>query len=249
MAFLLILTGSACSAIESLLGEDSPAALEFSYETPILPLKVTVNTWGEVNLGVSPHLATPLGTFEASAIADPTRYFDGVQNTLTIRIDDQDCIYDLNGKDFSFDLQGNNYQLVQLSTENRSIFVELKGDTYTGCKQRSAVAARRAPRQDLNCPGASPSALAVGGQAVVSVSQVSVHMGPSEMEPLVKNKYLVQGRVVSIIDGPVCGPGNPGHVLFWKVQSEEITFSNGQRGVVVGWIGEESGDVYLLRPR
>ena len=81
-----------------------------------------------------------------------------------------------------------------------------------------------------------------------SVNQVAVHTNPSELVPLVENKYLVQGHVVSIIDGPVCGTGNPGHVLFWKAQSEEIVFSNGQRGIIVGWIGEESGDVYLLRP-
>ena len=251
LTMLLIFSGSACSVIEDLFGEEEPVALEFSYQTPIIPLEVTVNTWGEVNVGLSPQIVTPLGTFEAGAITDLTRYFDGVENTLTIRIDDQECIYDLNGGHFKFKLQEGNFEQVAIEVNGKNIFIELDGDGYTGCKQRSAVDARRAPivsGDDLHCPGASPSALTLGGRAVVSVSQVTVHTTPSELAPLVKNKYLVQGRVVSIIDGPVCGTGNPGHVLFWKVQSEEIAFSNGQRGIIVGWISEESGDVYLLRP-
>lgn len=251
LAMLLILSCSACSVIEDLFGEEEPVALEFSYQTPIIPLEITVNTWGEVNIGLSPAIVTPLGTFEASAITDPTRYFDGVENTLTIRIDDQECIYDLNGGRFRLELQEGNFKQVAIEVDDKNIFVELDGDGYTGCKQRSVVNARRRPivsGDDLQCPGASPSALTLGGRAVVSVSQVAVHTTYSELASLVKNKYLVQGRVVSIIDGPVCGTGNPGHVLFWKVQSEEIPFSNGQRGIIVGWIGEESGDVYLLRP-
>lgn len=243
---IFILTFSACKGKEDIL------AVEVGYHPPIVPLRVSVNSWGEVDVSVTADIVTPLGVFDAGLIGSPVRYFDGVQNTLTIRIDNEDCIYDLNGENFKFDLQGNNYRLVNLETMNRSIFVELQGDAYTGCKQRSVVSARRLPPtsgNDLQCQGASHSYLAVGGRATVSVNQVSVHQTPSELAPLVRNKYLRQGRAVAIIDGPLCGRGDPGQVLFWKVQSEEITFSNGERGVVVGWVGEESGDVYLLRPQ
>ncbi len=251
LVIFFILSSSGCTVVENLFGKDEPIGLEFGYSPPIVPLRVSVNTWGEVNISATTYVVTPLGTFDANAIADPTRYFDGVQNTLTIRIDDQDCIFDLNGGDFDFELQGNNYELVRLNSQNKNIFVELKGQAYTGCKQRTPVASRRVPIQsgdELNCPGASPSHVVLGGRAVISVNQATVHTEPSELAPLVRNKYLRRDRLVTIVDGPVCGQGNPGHVLFWKVQSEEISFSDGSRGVVVGWVGEESGDVYLLKP-
>ena len=243
ISFIFVILFTAC-------GGDSLGA-EIGYQPPVLPLRVSVNTWGEIEISASSGIITPIGIFDVGIIASPTRYFDGVENTLTIRIDDQECVYDLNGGDFSFDLQGNSYQLVHLRTENKSIFVELQGDTYTGCKQRSAVAAKRSAASSGNniyCEGASPSYLVVGSRAVVSVNQASVHQSPSELAPLVRNKYLKRDRIVTVIDGPVCGKGNPGQVLFWKVLSEEIAFSNGERGIIVGWIGEESGDVYLLRP-
>ena len=50
--------------------------------------------------------------------------------------------------------------------------------------------------------------------------------------------------MVTIVDGPVCAE----RVLFWKVRSEEINFAGGGHGIIVGWVGEESGDIYLLRP-
>lgn len=234
------------------------AALQVTYHSPwIIPLQITVNSWGEIEIGASELIVTPLGAFEIGIITDPRKYFDGVQNILSIQIDDQECLYDLsdknfqvdlNSENFQLDLEAHDYKLVGLRKEGGSIFIELEGNGYTGCKQRPVRAAKIGNAAE-GCPGASPSHLAVGDTAYVSVMQAAVHQTPSELAPLVKNKYLRENRIVTIIDGPVCGPGNPGHVLFWKVRSEEIRFSDGTRGMLVGWIGEESGDIYLLRPR
>lgn len=218
---------------------------QISYSPPVLPLKISVNTWGEIDIEASGQIVTPLGVFEAGVIAEPTRYFDGVQSTLIVLIDDQECWYDLNGQDFELDLQPGHYEQISLRRENGNIFLELDGPGYTGCSQRSVTSVvGKVSGNDVACPGASPSHLAVGDQAYISVFQATVHQSPGESTPLVKNKYLAGDRVVTIIDGPVCAE----RVLFWKVQSQEIDFAGGGRGVIVGWVAEESGDIYLLMP-
>ena len=50
---------------------------------------------------------------------------------------------------------------------------------------------------------------------------------------------------MTIVEGPICAE----RVLFWKVRSGEIEFVSGGRGVIVGWVAEERGDIYLLLPR
>lgn len=218
---------------------------QISYHPPLIPLKITVNTWGEINLEASGEVVTPLGTFEVGAITQPNQYFDGVENVLTVLIDDQTCWYDLNGQDFSIDLEPGHYDQISLRQEDGNIFLELDGPGYTGCSQRPVTATLGKVRgSDVVCEGSSPSYLAIGDQATVSVFQVAVHQSPGESTPLVRNKYLAGNRLVTIVDGPVCAE----RVLFWKVRSQEIDFAGGGRGIIVGWVGEESGDDYLLRP-
>lgn len=86
--------------------------------------------------------------------------------------------------------------------------------------------------------------VSVGEEAVIAVFQAAVHQSPGESTPLVRNKYLARGRVVTIVKGPVCAE----RVLFWKVRSGEIEFAGDGRGVIIGWVAEESGDIYLLMP-
>ena len=236
--------------------ESSPVAIEGGYTTPFVPLKISINSWGEINVGISGLIVTPLGTFEAGLITDPAKYFDVVENTLTVRIDNQDCIYDLNGVNFSIEeLDAEEiYTFIALREENKNIFLELESNSNTGCKQKPVTAKivnsiAIISGNDIYCEGASPSALSLGDIAYISWFQVKVYREPSEYAQLVANKYLAENRTVSIVDGPICGKGAPGQVLFWKVQSEEITFSDGSRGVILGWIPEESGDDYLLKPR
>ena len=238
--------------------ESTSAVVE--YKPPIVPVKLgmSINGRGEIDIsvGVSGEIVTPLGVFEIGLVTNPAEQFDVVENTLVVRIDDQDCIYDLKGVNFT--VAGLNtedtYTFVSLTEENKNIFLELKSSSNTGCKQRSVNAkmvetTMPISGNDIPCEGASPSHLHLGDTAHVSYFQVTVHQTPSELAPLSPHKYLRENRTVTLIDGPICGTGDPGYVLFWKVKSEEITFSDGSRGSVVGWIPEESGDIYLLKPR
>ncbi|MCA9898970.1 MAG: hypothetical protein H6654_01540 [Ardenticatenaceae bacterium] len=246
---------TACSLVED-------ADVEVGFKPVGIPIRISVNSAGEVSLDVSRSFVTPLGVFDAGLVSDPESYFDTIETSLTIRIGTGECIYDLNGESgLDLDLSHDNFRLVRLQESAGNIFIELEGDGGVSCKQgpvtlKPSNETDREVRQTAqsvaeivaNCEGASPSNLQLNATAVISVQQAAVHVNPDEFPPLVRNKYLRQGRTVTIIDGPVCGRGNPGQAIFWKVRSEEITFSTGERGIIVGWIAEESGNVYLLRP-
>ena len=248
----LTIATTACSLLRRASEE---AAVEITYNPSVLPLQISVNTWGEVTIettaGVS--LPTPIGVFSAELITDSNHFMASTDTVLIIRIDDQQCVYDLHGHSMKFDGLEGEYEIVAVEKdEDGNVTIELKGDHYTGCTQEwTTVAVANtvgASGHEAGCPGASASYLEVGDAAYISVFQAAVLKEPSEFASFTKYKYLDGGRTVTIIDGPVCGPGNPGHVLFWKVHSERIHFADGTSGEVEGWVAEESGDIYLLRP-
>lgn len=240
-----------CTLIERIRGD---VVLEGSYEPIIIPITISINSLGEVTLEPRSEISvpTPIGVFRAGAHLEAHPFATSPQNVLVIRIDDQECAYDLHGDKFEVDLNGGNFQLVSLKTEDDNIYIELRGDHHTGCTQDWSTVAASNPSQgsgnETGCPGASRSYLATGARVYISVFQASVLREPSEFSSFARYKYLDSGNVVTVIDGPVCGPGNPGHVLFWKVRSEVIDFADGTSDVVEGWVAEESGDIYLMRP-
>ena len=248
----LTIATTACSLLRRASEE---ASVEFTYDPPVLPLQISVNTWGEVTIETTADvsLPTPIGVFSAALITDSNHFMQSADTVLIIRIDDQQCVYDLHGHSMKFDGLEGEYEIVAVETdEDGNVTIELKGDHYTGCTQEwTTVAVANtvgASGHEAGCPGASASYLEVGDAAYISVFQAAVLKEPSEFASFTKYKYLDGGRTVTIIDGPVCGPGNPGHVLFWKVHSERIHFADGTSGEVEGWVAEESGDIYLLRP-
>lgn len=247
----LTMATTACSLLKR---ASEAAAIEFTYNPP-LPLEISVNTWGEVTIetkaGVS--LPTPIGVFSVELMTDSNHLMESADNVLVIRIDDQQCVYDMHGHALQFTGVEGQYEILAVETDgDGNVTIELKGDHYTGCTQQWTTVAvantAGASGHEAGCPGASPSYLEVGDAAYVSVFQAAVLKEPSEFASFARYKYLDGGRTVTIIDGPICGPGNPGHVLFWRVRSELIRFADGTSGEVEGWVAEESGDIYLLRP-
>lgn len=250
IVFAILTTG--CSLLRR---ADDMAAVEFTYDPPVIPIQISVNTWGEINIETTPgvSLPTPVGVFGANLVTDSSHIMQSFDNVLVIRIDDQQCVYNMHGHSIAFEGVEGQFQIVSVETDgDGNVTIELKGDHYTGCTQEwtnvAAANGAGASGKEAGCPGASPSYLDVGEAAYISVFQASVLKEPSEFASFAKYKYLDGGRTVTIIDGPVCGPGNPGHVLFWKVRSEVIRFVDGTSDSVEGWVAEESGDLYLLRP-
>jgi|GEM_PF-5227567 len=224
----------------------SACTLSGSYSPPAIPLKVVINSTGEITLEASTAIITPLGVFEIGAASDPYTLFDTVQNTLTIRTDSYECLYDLNGQNFEIQFSETVQARSLRKDSNSNIYLELSGN-YAGCQQK--LASPVSYSHPVNCQPDHESRLQLGQQAVVSVFQVSVRTGPGASNSLVRNKYLKEGRVVTMIDGPVCGPTRSGGLSWWwKVKSQEILLADGQTVIIVGWIGEKDDDVFLLAP-
>lgn len=248
----LVISTTACSLLKK---ASEHAAVEITYDLPVIPLQLSVNTWGEIDIETTSEvsLPTPIGVFSAELVTDSHHFIESVDTVLIIKIDDQECVYDMHGHSLQLTGVEGQFEIVSVETDaDGNVTIELKGDHYTGCTQEWTTVAvantAGASGHEAGCPGASPSYLEVGDAAYISVIQASVLKEPSEFASFAYYKYLDGGRTVMIIDGPVCGPGNPGHVLFWKVHSELIHFADGTSGEVEGWVAEESGDIYLLRP-
>ena len=250
IAFAILTTG--CSLLRR---ANDTAAIELTYDPPVIPIQISVNTWGEINIETTPGVSvpTPVGVFGANLVTDSQHIMQSFDNVLIIRIDDQECVYNMHGHSIEFSGVEGQFQIVSVETDgDGDVTIVLEGDHYTGCTQQwtnvSAPNVAGASGHEAGCAGASPSYLDVGDAAYISIFQASVLEEPSEFASFARYKYLDGGRAVTIIDGPVCGPGNPGHVLFWKVRSEVIRFRDGTSDAVEGWVAEESGDIYLLRP-
>lgn len=97
------------------------------YQPPALPLKITVDTNGNISFDLEQEVEypTPLGTFSVGVVVDPVAYFNK-DNTLTVRIDCNDSFYDLHGKDFSIDFDSGYYKKINLTKQGNNILLEVR---------------------------------------------------------------------------------------------------------------------------
>lgn len=100
--------------------------LSFGYRPPGIPLSISIDTQGQVTFSVEKDvkLPTPIGTFSVGVILDPAEYF-GIKNTLTIRYNNEDHMYNLHGQDFSIEFQKGYYEKVKLSKAGDNILLVL----------------------------------------------------------------------------------------------------------------------------
>lgn len=97
-----------------------------SFKPTGIPLKVSVNTEGEISLSVEGEveIPTPLGVLEIGLTGNPAEYF-GVENTLTVRLNGQEHIYDLHGYDFDLQFEPGYYKKVNVSKNGSNLVLEL----------------------------------------------------------------------------------------------------------------------------
>jgi hypothetical protein len=216
------------------------------YSPPAIPLKLVLTSNGEITLEASAAFVTPLGVFEVGTVSDPYTFFDTIQNTLTIRTDSYECLYDLRGQNFEIEF-GETVQARSIRKDSaNNIVLELSGN-YAGCQQTLPVPAHQTTP---DCQPAYDSRLQLGQQAAVAVFQVSVRTAPGASNELVRNKYLKKGRIVTILEGPECAQMRSGEPSWWwKVKSQEIKLADGQKVIIVGWVDEKEEDNFLLSPR
>jgi len=132
LTLLIALFLSSCQLIKGVGG----------YKPPGLPLKVTVDTTGEINFELEPEVEypTPLGTFSVGVVIDPTEYFRK-DSTLTVRIDCEEKFYDLHGQDFSIDFDSGYYEKVNLTKRGTDILLNLRriGSNQSDCPVPLAI--------------------------------------------------------------------------------------------------------------
>jgi hypothetical protein len=101
------------------LASCSSVAGEVAFQPYAIPLRVSINTWGEISFDVETELEIPtlLGTVSVGVIIDPLRYFE-VDNILTVRLNNEDHYYDLHGEDFEIEFESGYYDEISFSNNN-----------------------------------------------------------------------------------------------------------------------------------
>lgn len=130
-SFLPIIIPLLISACQGVIGQAS-------FQPAGTPLVITIDTQGKIEFSVETNVKypTPLGTFSVGLVVDPAKYFQ-VENTLTVRVNDEDHIYDLHGQDFQIDFAPGYYEKVAFEKSKENILLVL----------RSTKIELKAPRQ------------------------------------------------------------------------------------------------------
>jgi hypothetical protein len=219
--------------------------VEGGYSPPGIPIRISLNSNGEINLGVSDSVTTPYGTFDlgygGSVYSLRDQY---TARLLIVRVDDQATVYELEeGKEFHVEFDDNNklYRRVALNYESDGdIVLELEsvqGQNTTSGGSENASSGN--PSSTItSCSGAPKQRLKVGGNASVCTTSepVALRDGPGKGYSVIK--YLVSGADLKVKDGPVCA----NNWSYWKVQTESG---------YIGWMSEggDSKDTYFLCPK
>src|SRR3990172_7305291 len=109
-----------------LVGACSNVAGEVGFQPYAIPIKVSVNSWGEISFSVDTNidLPTPLGVASVGVVVDPARHFS-VQNILTVRLNGEEHFYDLHGRDFKIEFESGYYKQIILEKRGGDLFLEL----------------------------------------------------------------------------------------------------------------------------
>lgn len=216
---------------------------EIGYSPPLaIPIRVSVNTRGEVSIGVARSYATPIGTFDFGIGGSfQTLRDDYPDRLLIIRVDNEASVYRLKeGETFrvEFDDKDTTYKKVALEHKSDGdIILELERVANSTLEQTETKEPANASASN-SCPGAPKQRLQVGGNAYVctAVDSVALREGPGKSYSIMKR--LVPGADLKVIDGPSCA----NNWSFWKVETDSG---------YVGWMSEggDSKDTYFLCPK
>ena len=109
---------------------------EIGYQPPIVPVRVSINTNGELKIGLSGQVVTSIGTFDIGGDVNVASLLDRYeQKVLIVRVDGEASVYELEeGKEFdvTFDDKNRLYRKVALKHEgNGDIVLELEREQIT----------------------------------------------------------------------------------------------------------------------
>jgi hypothetical protein len=185
-----------------------------SYSPPGIPAKVSIDTNGNINVGLSPSWCTPIGTFEVGydqSVASLRNTYS--TRLLIVRVDSQATVYQLvDGQDFKISFDDNNkyYKKVALQYEtDGDIVLELESVILEAAQNVSS------PNETAACPGAKyPTRIQSGRDATVCTQseRVIVRSSAGRNAPEVLSLYT--GTSIRVLEGPVCADD----FWWWKVE-------------------------------
>jgi len=92
----------------------SPTA-GFGYQPPMLPIKISLDTEGNVSVSWEGKIQTPIGTFSTEIGSDITKLLPNIPSGLVVRVSGNDNVYDLqNYHDIDVVLESGYYKQVRL---------------------------------------------------------------------------------------------------------------------------------------
>ncbi len=187
LASVLILIALGCGACGSVEGQAS-------YKPPLLPLRVSVNTDGKVTLSAEGKVKIPtlLGEFEVGIVANPLEYFQ-VSNILIVRLNGKDYFYDLHGEDFDVRFDPGYYEQVSLQKTGEELLLVLQ-----------------AANAGISLPSPTPIIIPTQPSEFVSTYAIAGENTRVWSEPNVKQGHVIMplstGTRVQIVGGPARGP-------------------------------------------
>lgn len=221
-----------------LSGCQPQTVIEVGYQPPVVPVRISVNSRGEVGISASYEIVTPIGTFDlGGSVSVETLRREYASNVLIVRVDDEATVYELeegNEFDIIFNDENTLYKKVAFHKEaGGDIILELES---VNASNNSGSESFETNPGNYTCDDISGVNLSVGENAEVVWPKVNLRAQPVVPEVWDANivAQIEEGENVTIIGGPECAHEG----TWWEVRTE-----NG----VSGWMREFVSDGYLLR--
>lgn len=232
--------------LQAILSAGCGAVGEVGYSPPIIPVRISINTMGEINVGLSHEFCTPIGTFDLSlggTVYSLRNQYDN--RVLIVRVDNQAVVYELvAGQEFRVEFDDNNtlYKKVALEYESDGdIVLELESVQGAGenadMSGSSAGDGSSSSNNTSSCPGAPPQRVVVGEKAYVCTQSDRLIVRSGAGKDSTEIERIYPGAELLILKGPKCADS----WSWWRVRTEDG---------LIGWVAEggDGVDPYFICP-
>ena len=103
----------------------APAVVNVGYQPPLVPVRISIDSNGELQVSWEGSIQTPIGTFSAGVSVDPSQIFPDAKSTLTVRVNGQDTIYDVGERNIEIQLESGYYKQIELRKMGTNWFFEV----------------------------------------------------------------------------------------------------------------------------
>lgn len=111
-------------------GDSSSSRVSLNYQPPVVPIAISLDTYGNVEITVNGEILTPIGVFSLEyshslyKYQHPEEYFN-VPKVLVLRVNNQDTVYALDQKNFDIEVVKGCYK-PSIKKSNTYILVDLQ---------------------------------------------------------------------------------------------------------------------------